>query len=140
MSYRSAIALGFFLLLEGLAALGLLFMSVHGPSSAAVSAPIAGQVPSPAPKPGGLFSSTSSSESAIREQAENEALRRLEHASAIRPSNGTAQEGSAAAAAQPRIAPFRPRVRWPIARGFVTISIIATISGAARTPLITALQ
>ena len=45
-----------------------------------------------------------------------------------------------AVAAQPSTAPRRPSVKWPIARGLVTISIISAISGAASTPLITALQ
>ena len=45
-----------------------------------------------------------------------------------------------AVAAQPRTAPRRASVKCPIARGLVTISIISAISGAASTPLMTALQ
>jgi hypothetical protein len=43
-------------------------------------------------------------------------------------------------AAQPSTAPRRDSVKCPIARGLVTMSIISAIKGAARMPLITALQ
>jgi hypothetical protein len=40
MRLRSAVVVGLFVLLEALAALGMVVMSIHGPSGAAISAPI----------------------------------------------------------------------------------------------------